>query len=214
MPPGIAREDFGVHCSGKIVLQRRPLDLTGLVGTGLDTFRAAGRFDRHHVTQDLQSCWGRAIRPGWSRSRQTCSTMRSTTHRQGGRIHVALSSNGDEIVLTVSDNGVGIGPDLLPLVFDLFVQEPGSLNRSCGLGISLSLVRRVVELHEGVVEMSSASRGLGSTSTVRLHQTQAARISAPQPAGSRARTDISVLIIEDNAEGRELLALVLGGQRY
>lgn len=70
----------------------------------------------------------------------------------------------------MSDNGVGIAADLLPQVFDLFVQEPSSLNRSCGgLGIGLSLVRRVVELHGGVVEVNSGGCGLGSTFTVRLH---------------------------------------------
>jgi signal transduction histidine kinase len=90
------------------------------------------------------------------------------TH-EGGRIEVALTADDGRARLTVRDNGTGIGPDLLPVVFDLFTQGSRTLDRAQGgLGLGLALVHKLVELHGGEVSASSAGQGQGSTFTVTL----------------------------------------------
>ena len=97
----------------------------------------------------------------------------------GGRIRVALRADGGDAVLSVEDTGFGISPKLLPFIFDLYVQADRTLDRAQGgLGIGLTLVRRLVELHGGTVVASSDGEGHGSTFTVRLRQIPAARQSA------------------------------------
>jgi signal transduction histidine kinase len=90
------------------------------------------------------------------------------TH-EGGRIDVALDEHEGQARLAVRDNGTGIGPDLLPVVFDLFTQGSRTLDRAQGgLGLGLALVRKLVELHGGQVAASSPGQGQGSTFTVTL----------------------------------------------
>jgi len=128
----------------------------------------------------------------------------------GGRIQVALRRDGDDAVLTVTDTGAGIVPELLPFVFDMFVQANQDLDRAKGgLGIGLTLVRRLVELHGGTVVASSGGEGLGSTFTVRLRQSP----TAPTPGALSPRPDgahpTRVLLIEDDKDAREMLRLML-----
>ena len=115
-------------------------------------------------------------------------------------------------MLAVRDTGVGIPADVLPTIFDLFVQSERSLDRSQGgLGIGLTLVRRLVELHGGTVHASSDGAGMGSTFTVRLP-------TIPAPI-ARARDQVSavsaeykprrVLVVEDNDDLREMLDILL-----
>ena len=88
---------------------------------------------------------------------------------EGGRIELAVEANGDQAILRVRDTGVGIAPAMLPRIFDLFTQVPGCENRSeGGLGIGLSLVRNLIELHGGRVQATSAGLGHGSEFVVRL----------------------------------------------
>jgi two-component system, sensor histidine kinase len=110
----------------------------------------------------------------------------------------------------VRDTGVGIRPELLPRVFDLFVQADRSLERSAGgLGIGLTLVRQLVQLHGGTVEASSAGPGRGSTFTVRLpilaDLPDADDAARPAVAGPARR----VLVVEDNEDAREMLRNLL-----
>jgi CheY-like chemotaxis protein len=110
----------------------------------------------------------------------------------------------------VRDTGVGIAPELLPRVFELFVQGERALDRTQGgLGIGLTLVRRLVELHGGTVEAMSAGRGRGSTFTVRLPLASAPAprpSSAPSPATASRRR---VLVVEDNDDSRAMLRELL-----
>ena len=88
---------------------------------------------------------------------------------KGGAISVVTRSNDEFVTLAVSDTGVGISADLLPQVFDVFVQGDSSLDRAQGgLGIGLSLVRQLVELHDGTIMVSSGGPGCGSTFTVTM----------------------------------------------
>jgi signal transduction histidine kinase/CheY-like chemotaxis protein len=129
---------------------------------------------------------------------------------RGGRIRLSVAREGDEAVLRVRDNGVGIEPDMLGRIFDLFTQVGRSLHRSQGgLGIGLSLVRQLVELQGGKISAHSEGPGKGSEFVVRL---PAAAPPAPSPSADDPQpveTNCSILIIEDNADARETLGKLL-----
>jgi CheY-like chemotaxis protein len=129
----------------------------------------------------------------------------------GGRIVVTLKADGADAVLSVEDSGLGISPRVLPFIFDMYVQADRTLDRAQGgLGIGLTLVRRLVELHGGTVTAASAGAGCGSTFTVRLKQvpTAAPLSAAAAPRERRARPR-RVLLVEDSADAREMLRMML-----
>jgi signal transduction histidine kinase len=208
--------DLSRAMSGKILLARQPLDLSSLVGACLDTFRATGRTKGYTVTSDLQ--------PGWvdgdpTRLEQIATNLIDNAVKYtpaGGSIHVAITRTDDHVEMTVRDSGVGIPADLLPHVFEVFVQGTISLDRAQGgLGIGLSLVRRLAELHGGKVEAHSDGTSSGSTFTLRLPASarQPASTAAPAlPAPTGARP--TVLLIEDNDDGREMMATMLEAWDY
>lgn len=128
----------------------------------------------------------------------------------GGNIRLRVERQGDHAVLHVSDTGVGIEPDLLPRVFDLFVQGPRTIDRSPGgLGIGLTVVRNLVEMHGGTIEARSAGQGQGTEFVVRLP------LGPPPPKKSDPMREVRslpshrILIVEDNPAAAKLLALGL-----
>jgi signal transduction histidine kinase/CheY-like chemotaxis protein len=137
---------------------------------------------------------------------------------RGGRINVAAAREGEEVVLRVRDNGIGIEPEQLGTIFNRFAQIDRSLHRSQGgLGVGLALVRQLVELHGGKVSAHSEGLGKGSEFVVRLPALKpsaaplpscgpAALVGASVPAAATARR---ILLIEDNADARETLSLLL-----
>jgi len=131
----------------------------------------------------------------------------------GGAIRIDAAIEGSEVVLEIQDNGLGIAPDLLPRVFDLFTQADRSHARTHGgLGIGLTLVRRIAELHGGTATVESAGLGHGSRFTIRLPLSAAAVPAAtPDPATDEQGMTRRVLVIEDNRDAadtlRDLLAL-------
>src|SRR6185437_2800195 len=117
----------------------------------------------------------------------------------------------------VEDDGAGIPADLLPNVFDLFTQGDRTLDRAQGgLGIGLTLVRRLAELHGGSAEARSGGAGLGSEFTVRLPMVEATRVVAPEaPArGPAPASPMRVLVVEDNADAADMLAELLRQQGH
>jgi signal transduction histidine kinase len=196
--------------SGKLRLQREPLDIaktareavaafTGNPGLNrqleLSTERVCVDGDAARLTQVLTNLVGNAVK----------------YTPAGGRIRVEVRAEGGDAVISVADEGFGISPRLLPLVFDLYVQADRTIPLARGgLGVGLSLVRRLVELHGGSVRAMSDGEGRGSTFIVRLKQvpSRAAAASAsiaPEPR-SRSRR---VLVIEDSADARETLRMTL-----
>ena len=137
------------------------------------------------------------------------NAVRYTPER--GAIALALGRAGDTVTVTVTDNGIGIPADRLATIFDMYSQvHQSTMRKSDGLGLGLSLVRALVELHGGSVAAASAGPGQGSTFTVRLPRSSAIVVgdAAPPPApGSSAARRI--LVVEDNADACEVLRMLL-----
>jgi signal transduction histidine kinase/ActR/RegA family two-component response regulator len=130
----------------------------------------------------------------------------------GGRVEVRLARIGRSVAVTVSDTGCGIAPDVLPHVFARFSQADGSVAR--GLGLGLSLVRHLVEMHGGTIEVTSAGAGLGSTFVMTLPagaaQAAAPPLVVPRPAAGVAALDgLRLLILDDDFDTRRVLTTAL-----
>jgi signal transduction histidine kinase/CheY-like chemotaxis protein len=141
---------------------------------------------------------------------------------KGGAVRVTLRRVESDLELTVADNGIGIEPNFLPHVFEAFRQAEASLSRSHGgLGLGLSIVKQIVELHGGSIAARSTGNGQGATFVVRLPVSPlistalgVSRVPVTAAEGSHRQlpsglTGISVLVVEDEPDARELLAYVL-----
>jgi signal transduction histidine kinase/ActR/RegA family two-component response regulator len=198
--------------SGKIRLNREPLDMAEAVRQAVTTFTNDVQLDRH-IDISTEPVW---VEGDAERLEQVLTNILTNGVKYtppGGHIRVAVRAEGSDAVLTVEDTGFGISPGLLPFIFDLYVQADRTLDRAQGgLGIGLTLVRRLVELHGGTIVASSEGEGHGSRFTVRLRQISSATarkcrgISFPPERGAKPRR---VLVIEDSGDAREMLRMTL-----
>ena len=130
--------------------------------------------------------------------------------RTGGVIRVRVAAEDGETVVSVTDDGLGISSDLLPQIFEPFVQGERTLDRSQGgLGVGLTLVRRLVEMHGGSVRAFSDGPGQGSTFTIRLPSIAPPRAEKLSPAEPPKPIPRRVLLIEDNRDARETFRMML-----
>ena len=202
--------DAGRAIMGKIVLRMHPVDLAALAAQALATLDSSGRTRAHRVVAELESAWveADAIRLDQIISNLVVNAVKYTP--EGGTIRVAVKREGGETVLRVADDGIGLAPDLAARVFDLFVQGERDLDRAQGgLGIGLTLVRRLAELHGGSAAVASEGVGRGSEFTVRLPAIDPPAQRAPAPIDQAASGTRRVLVIEDNDDARETLAMLL-----
>lgn len=196
--------------SGKIRLNRQPLDLAAVVRRAVETCAADPRLDRQ-IDVSTEPAWidGDAVRIEQVLSNMLSNAVKYTP--PGGRIRVALRADGAHAVMSVEDSGFGIAPSLLPFIFDMYVQADRTADRARGgLGIGLALVRCLVGLHGGTVAASSDGAGKGTTFTVRLTMIPVAE-TPPDPCFrlERRAKPRRVLVIDDNREARETLRLML-----
>lgn len=199
--------------SGKIELRPRPLDLGELARRCVDALAQAGRTAAHHLVVEADRV---RVHGDPARLEQVITNLLDNALKYtppGGQVRVVTEQLHEEAVLRVQDTGRGIPPELLPRVFELFVQEPQALDRSRGgLGLGLTLVKRLVELHGGSVSVASAGRDRGSEFTVRLPaatglaEQDDGAVPAPATTANRRRR---ILIVEDAADARDSLRLLL-----
>ena len=203
--------DVGRVTAGKVVLTRERVNLADAVERSLAACADAGRLQDHRTDVELAPVWVNADPDRLSQVIDNLLTNAIKYTPARGLIRVQTLVEGDQAVLRVQDSGIGIASDLLPRVFDLFTQGQRSLDRAQGgLGIGLTLVRRLVELHGGRVAAVSDGPSKGSTFIVRLPRAEPRRTDqsppatiAPTPSAKR------ILIIEDDADGREALRMQL-----
>lgn len=197
---------------GKIPLHKERVPLQLVLQRSLDSVRplAEARGQELSVSLPTATIWLEAdpVRLAQIATNLLNNAVKYTP--KAGRIWLTAKQEGDHAVLSVRDNGIGIDPEMLPHVFDLFVQADRSLDRTQGgLGIGLTLVRNLVEMHGGTVEARSEGPGKGSEFLVRFQvSAQAHRepgpISPKAPAAPRR-----ILIVEDNVGAAKVLARLL-----
>jgi signal transduction histidine kinase/ActR/RegA family two-component response regulator len=199
--------------NGKITLSVRPLALAGALDQAVETvaprIRERGQQLDVELPEELLTIDGDPVRLIQVFANLLGNASKYTG--DGGHIVLRAWREGDEVVVAVSDNGSGIAPEMLPQVFDLFMQGPRSLARSeGGLGIGLNVVRNLVGMHGGTVTADSAGEGRGSTFTVRLPLSGAIAPVAEMPLGpSAAQGACRILLIEDNVDACDTLRTLL-----
>ena len=211
---------------GKVDLQKETIAAGGRRRPGRRSQPAAHRrlssSTYGHTSARSRSSW-KSIR---ARLAQVLSNLLNNAAKytdEGGEISLFAETRGDEVVIRVRDNGIGISADLLPRVFDLFTQADRTLSRSRGgLGIGLTLVRSLIELHGGRVAAHSAGLGHGSEFVVALPTAASSAKPAQHPDAADGCRDIQlprrrILVVDDkrsNAQSLEVLLRALGQEVY
>jgi signal transduction histidine kinase len=204
----------------KVVLQRSRVRLAAIVDSALEVGRPAFETLDHRVTVSIpeEDIW---LDVDAVRLSQVMGNLLNNAAKftpRGGAISLEASCCEDGLVICVTDNGVGIAPEVLPAVFELFAQADRSLERSQGgLGIGLSLVKGLVEMHGGRVHAHSDGLGKGSRFTIqlpreRLAAAPAGAVRAPLPVDlSGVAIRRRVLVVEDNIDAAESMVMLLRG---
>ncbi len=203
---------------GKIQLRKERLDLCAVAPLAVETARPLIEGRQHQLSLDLgrEPLWVEADPVRLEQIMTNLLTNAAKYTDPGGRIWLTARREGKEAVLQVRDTGIGIAPELQPRIFELFMQADPSLDRSQGgLGIGLTLVRSLVEMHGGLIGVASAGRGQGSEFTVRLplqlrngHVTLP-RSSEPVREPNNEQPARRVAVVDDNRDGAESLAMLL-----
>jgi len=200
--------------TGRIQLHRDAIAVGVVVENAVSTVRSLIDQRKHELTVSLpaQAIWVHADAARLEQVLVNLLTNAAKYTDQGGHIWVTGLQEGDVAVLRVRDTGVGIAPEVLPRIFDLFTQAERSLDRSQGgLGIGLALVQRLVEMHGGTVAVSSAL-GQGSEFVVRLPVVAGPRTQVPSPPTETAHplvASLRVLVVDDNVDTVTMLSLLV-----
>jgi len=197
----------------RIELRRERTTLASVVGNAVETVRPLIAERVHELSLGMPA---EEIRL-WADPTRLSQIIANLLHNAakytdpGGHITLRAERREQELMLWVEDDGIGIPPDLLPVIFDMFRQSPHTVARSLGgLGIGLTLVRRLVELHGGSIEAMSAGSGLGSRFTVRLPlPTAPVATPVPKPTAVAPVPPRRVLVVDDNVDAATSLAELL-----
>jgi CheY-like chemotaxis protein/anti-sigma regulatory factor (Ser/Thr protein kinase) len=200
---------------GRIELKKGPIDLRTAVSMAVESSAALIQAGKHQLQVALPD-EALPLDADLTRLVQVLSNLLNNAAKYtpaGGRIALAARREEGQAVVAVTDSGIGIAPEAIASVFEMFTQVRSSLDRAQGgLGIGLSLVRRLVELHGGRVQAFSAGRGRGSTFTVRLPLRRGA--DQPEEAGAGAAASapgrrLRVLVVDDNRDAAGSLVALL-----
>lgn len=212
--------DVSRIASGKVTLSRQLVNLAQVVEHAIELASPLLEDRRHHVDVSVPA-QGLTVEGDPTRLAQAVANLLSNaakyTEAPGGHIAIAALREGDQVALRVTDNGVGIEPEMMSRIFDMFVQERQSIDRARGgLGLGLTIVRTLIELHGGSVSAHSAGRDRGSELTIRLpfapepgepvSRSVRPSAGASAAASSNARR---VLIVDDNVDAADLLSTAL-----
>ena len=200
--------------ANKIQLRREPHDLTRLMETALESIMPLAATAQHTLDVSAPSppihVNGDATRLVQIFANILNNAVKFTP--RGGRISFDSYQQSGEAVVRIRDTGIGIAPDVLPRVFDMFQQaEPGLERSSGGLGIGLTLARRLVEMHDGRIAISSAGPGLGTEVEIRLPMIPVPHVPAVEE-GERppaVKWELRVLIVEDNPDAADMLDMAV-----
>lgn len=207
--------DISRISSGTITLQKKTAELVKIMVEAVETSRPLIDARKHTLTAVLPE------HPLWleadaTRLIQVVTNLLNNAAKytaEGGRISLTADAEREQVILRVQDSGMGIAADMLPRVFDLFAQADRSLaHTQGGLGVGLTLVRKIVDLHGGTVEAFSEGLGRGSTFTVRLPlaPTTTPSLNVPPDVDNAAADGHHrVLVVDDNVDAAESVAMLL-----
>ncbi len=211
--------DVSRMVSGQITLKKKPVELAEVVQDAVESSRPLIRLRKHHLTVQLPD-EPVLLEADLTRVSQVISNLLNNAAKytdEGGQIRLDAEVINGVVTIRVRDTGLGIDPELLPHIFDLFTQAERRPDRSeGGLGIGLTLVKRIVELHGGTVEAISEGLGSGAEFIVRLPALASAGeqplAKAPSRAPVAAPADarsLRILIVDDNVDAADSIAMLL-----
>jgi PAS domain S-box-containing protein len=206
---------------GKIALRMEEVEMNAVIAQAIETAGPLIAAREHHleVIQPERQVWvsGDPVRLAQSMGNLLHNAAKFTP--KGGRIKVEVRLDGDTVRISVQDNGIGIAEDNLPRIFGMFAQAAVPPDRAPeGLGIGLSLVSRLLEMHGGRLSATSPGIGMGSTFTAELPVLRTAMAAQPAPAagesGKAGQGGRRVLLVDDNLDAMEMMAFLLAEMGY
>jgi signal transduction histidine kinase/ActR/RegA family two-component response regulator len=207
--------DVSRIAQGKVALKREPISLADAVAKAVEM--ASPLLEQRQHRFDLAVAGGIHLNGDIARLAQVLANLLTNAAKYtepGGTVGLRAVREGDEVVLTVTDDGRGIEPELLPRIFDLFVQGRRGTDRSeGGLGLGLSLVRSLIKLHGGTVVASSEGPGRGSRFVIRLPALSLAASPETPPVPiakvQSVAAPLRILVVDDNRDAAEMLIEIL-----
>jgi signal transduction histidine kinase/CheY-like chemotaxis protein len=208
--------------TGKLLMDIRPQDLTPLAEAAVESLRPAAAGKGVTLSKSIDPQLG-LVPVDANRIQQAIWNLLSNAVKftpRGGQILLQVAQAGSSVRITVTDTGIGIPPEFLPHVFDPFRQAQSSISRSLGgLGLGLSIVRHIVEMHGGTVEVESAGVGRGAAFRIDLplrslqvpaiDVSRVARLDVTREFPPGLLENVSVLVVDDELDSRDLLTIAL-----
>lgn len=198
---------------GKITLRKERIELAKAIQQAVETSRPAIEQEGHELKIEVPT-GPIFVDADITRLAQVFSNLLNNASKytqRGGRIRLSVRRDGATAVVSIRDNGIGIPPPMLPRVFDIFTQVDQNLERSQGgLGIGLSIVKRLVEMHGGSVEARSDGHGMGSEFVVRLPVVlSVVQAQRDEPESRQSSNRRRILVVDDNRDAAVSLAMML-----